>query len=335
MFWATLYFAFNMTPFCIYFGFVTPSFNSFSKSFFFFVTVFFGWLFDYVSRSLWSHLPPAHVYAMVAEGDHPNEVPLKELMNCTGLSVEDLRIPGPERAFDFEPASESDRASLAQSALDTGAGDVWRRHFLDRISEQHAERDIFVAWAARRLSLQIAENPEQTIDGAFGAVMTDGANRGSRVLGPLSAQYAPQSEAARELSDARFCTANGLLLLSVELIKSSVSASAPERAIQLKFGGARYAVEFLVASLKLWMLAMWFSTSTAPSKLTSACCALTQSSTSSLRASSQASLSERTVARNCRRVFDSKPQLRSTSSGRRKVPCPSQWQSCEQTSVTC
>ena len=55
--------------------------------------------------------------------------------------------------------------------------------------------------------------------------------------------YAPQSEAARELAGARFCTANGLLLLSVELIKASVSASASKRAIQLKFGGARYAVE--------------------------------------------------------------------------------------------
>ena len=124
-------------------------------------------------------------------------------MNGTGVSVADLRIPAPERAFDFEPASESDRASLAQSALDAGAGDIWRKHFLDRISEQHAGRDIFVAWAARRLSLQIAENPEQSIDDAFGAVMTDGANRGSRVLGPLSAQYAPQSPDERDLSDAR------------------------------------------------------------------------------------------------------------------------------------
>jgi len=181
---------------------------------------------------------------MVAEGDHPNEVPLKTLMNGTGVSVADLRIPAPERAFDFEPASESDRASLAQSALDAGAGDVWRKHVLDRISEQHAGRDIFVAWAARRLSLQIAENPEQTIDDdAFGEVMTDGASHGSRVLGPLSAQYAPESPDERDLSDARLCTANGLLLLSVELIKSSVSKLAPERAIQLKFGGARYTVE--------------------------------------------------------------------------------------------
>ena len=76
----------------------------------------------------------------------------KTLMNGTGVSVADLRIPAPERAFDFEPASESDRASLTQSALDAKAGDVWRKHVLDRISEQHAGHDIFVAWAARRLS---------------------------------------------------------------------------------------------------------------------------------------------------------------------------------------
>jgi hypothetical protein len=197
-----------------------------------------------------AHLPPAAIYAMVAEGEHPNEVPLKTLMNGTGVSVADLRIPAPERAFDFEPVSADDRASLAQSTLDAGTGDVWRKHVLDRISEQHAERDIFVAWAARRLSLHITENPEQTVDDAFGAVLTDGANRGSCVLGPLSAQYVPQSEAARELADARFCTANGPLLLSVELIKSSVSASASERAIQLKFGGARYAVELFGGKLE-------------------------------------------------------------------------------------
>ena len=47
-------FVFNMTPFCIYFGFVAPSFSSFSKIVFFCVAVIFGWLFDYVSRSLWS-----------------------------------------------------------------------------------------------------------------------------------------------------------------------------------------------------------------------------------------------------------------------------------------
>ena len=40
-----------------------------------------------------SHLPPFAIYAMVANWEHPNETPLKELMNSTGTTVADLRIP--------------------------------------------------------------------------------------------------------------------------------------------------------------------------------------------------------------------------------------------------
>ena len=64
-----------------------------------------------------AHLPPATIYAMVAEGDHPNEIPLKQLMNGTGTTVGDLRIPAPVRAFDEAPAFEDDVAVLGRSNL--------------------------------------------------------------------------------------------------------------------------------------------------------------------------------------------------------------------------
>ena len=282
-----------------------------------------------------AHLPPAAIYAMVAEGEHPNEVPLKTLMNGTGVSVADLRIPAPERAFDFEPVSADDRASLAQSTLDAGTGDVWRKHVLDRISEQHAERDIFVAWAARRMSLRISENPEQTVDDAFAAVMTDGASRGSRVLGPLSARTRRSRKPRMSLLVHGFAPPMDSFF---SLSSSSKHPCRPRRPnAQFSSSLVARATQWssLVASLKPWMLATWFSTSMAPSTSTSACYALIRSSTSSLRASSRAFPSGKTAARNGRQAFDSKPQQRWSSLGRRRAPCPSPWRSCAPTSVAC
>ena len=190
-----------------------------------------------------AHLPPATIYAMVAEGNHPNEIRLKQLMNGTGTTVGDLHIPAPVRAFDEAPAFEDDVADLGRSNLLARDGEVWRKHVLARVSSVHAGREIFVSWAAKRMSMLVEAQPEKSMDDAFSDVMADGESRGSRILGHLCSAYAPRSQAAQELVDDQYCSASGVLLLAVELIQKSVPKSAEEREIQIKFGGARYAVE--------------------------------------------------------------------------------------------
>ena len=63
------------------------------------------------------------------------------------------------------------------------------------------------------------------------------------MLSLLCAKYAPTTADERDLAGGHFCMASGLLLLSVDLVAESVPQSSAERAVQVKFGGAKYSVE--------------------------------------------------------------------------------------------